>query len=63
MEEDTHGLPFGFDCRNDDGVWRSIYLGDASLARSIFNLANERVHPSVLAYIGPNAHVDLVHTR
>jgi hypothetical protein len=32
--------------RNADGVWRSIYLGDASLARSIFN---ERVYPSVFA--------------
>jgi hypothetical protein len=42
MEEDTHSLPFGFDFRNVDGVWRSIYLGDASLARSIFNPANER---------------------
>jgi hypothetical protein len=46
----------GSNVRNADGVWRSIYLGDASLARSIFNPANERVYPSVLAYIGPNAH-------
>jgi hypothetical protein len=44
-------------------VWRSIYLGDASLPCSIFNRANERVYSSVLAYIGPNAHVELVHIR
>jgi len=42
---------------------RSIYLGDATLARSIFNAANERVNLSVLAYLGPNVHVGLVHIR
>jgi hypothetical protein len=42
-------------------VWRSIYLGDVSLPRSIFNPANEQVYPSILAYVGPNAHVELVH--
>jgi hypothetical protein len=61
MGEDTHGLPFEFECRNADGVWRDLYIFvDATLARFLFIA---RVNPSVLAYLGPNAHVGLVHIR
>jgi hypothetical protein len=47
-------------------VFGEIYiswLGMQLSQSSIFNTANERVNSSVLAYLGPNAHVGLVHTR
>jgi hypothetical protein len=62
MGEDTHGLPFEFECRNADGVWRDLYILGCIL-QILFLAANERVNPSVLAYLGPNAHVELVHNR